>query len=118
MSAEELYDTVRGFWCASLKSIEQRNVKYVFGVYNSLIVAVYKPDEWHYGYEMVDIPQKDILKPQDYEKIKKRIYFICKNYDDLDEQGQFYLHKSIAGLKVNQGAQNPITYLLPPENMR
>ena len=113
MSEEELYDAVRGFWAASLKSIEARNVKYVFGVYNGLIVGVYKPDVWHYGYEMIDIPQREILTPEDYERIKNRVYFVCNDYRNLDDEGQFYLHKSIAKLKVNQSAQNPITYLIP-----
>ena len=113
MSEEELYDAVRGFWAASLKSIEARKVKYVFGVYNGLIVAVYKPDVWYYGYEMIDVPQKGILNPEDYERLKYRIYFVCNDYRNLDEEGQFYLHKSIAKLKVNQTAQNPITYLMP-----
>ena len=49
MSATELYDVVRGIWRASLNSIKRRKVEYVFGVYNQLIVAVYKPDEWHYA---------------------------------------------------------------------
>ena len=34
----------------------------------------------------------------------------------MDEHEQFYYGKSIAGLKVNQSAQNPITYLFPLEN--
>ena len=113
MSEEELYDAVRGFWAASLKSIEARKVKYVFGVYNGLIVGVYKPDVWHYGYEMIDIPQRGILTPEDYERIKNRVYFVCNDYRNLDDEGQFYLHKSIVKLKVNQSAQNPITYLIP-----
>lgn len=113
MSEEELYDAVRGFWAASLKSIEARKVKYVFGVYNGLIVGVYKPDVWHYGYEMIDIPQRGILTPEDYERIKNRVYFVCNDYRNLDGEGQLYLHKSIAKLKVNQSAQNPITYLIP-----
>ena len=113
MSEDELYDAVRGFWSASLKSIKARNVKYVFGVYNGLIVAVYQPDEWHYGYEMIDIPQKHLLKPEDYDRLKNRIYFVCKDYNKLDDEGKFYLHKSIENLKVNQSAQNPITYLMP-----
>lgn len=113
MSNAELYDAVRGFWAASLKSIKKRKVEYVFGVHNGLIVAVYKPDEWHYGYEMIDTPQRNMLTPEDYEKIKNRIYFICKNYDILDDVGNFYLHKSIINLKINQSAQNPITYLSP-----
>ena len=113
MSEEELYDAVRGFWAASLKSIEARKVKFVFGVYNGLIVGVYKPDVWHYGYEMIDIPQREILTPEDYERLKNRVYFVCNDYRNLDDEGQFYLHKSIAKLKVNQSAQNPITYLMP-----
>lgn len=113
MSQAELYDSVRGFWNASLKSIKARKVEYVFGVYNGLIVAVYKPDEWHYFYELIDIPQRNILKPEDYERLKKRVYFICRDYSVLDEDGRFYLNKSIANLKVNQSAQNPITYLSP-----
>ncbi len=116
MCEAELYDTVRGYWAASLKSIEARKVRYVFGVYNGLIVAVYKPDEWHYGHEMVDIPQKNILKPEDYDKIKNRVYFTCWDYRALDDEGQFYLNKTIDNLKVNQTAQNPISYLMPEKN--
>ena len=33
-------------------------------------------------------------------------------FDDLDDEGRFYLHKSIAELKVNQSAQNPVSYLM------
>lgn len=110
MNKTELYDAVRGFWNASLKSIEKRKVKYVFGVYNGLIVAVYKPDEWHYCHEMIDIPK---LNPEDYDRLKDRIYFICKDFNILDDDGRFYLGKSIVDLKVIQSAQNPITYLAP-----
>ena len=115
MSDYELYDTVRGYWSASLKSIQNRKVKYVFGVYNGLVVAVYKPDEWHYGYEMIDIPQKDLLNADDYDRLKNRVYFICRDHNNLDEEGRFYLNKSIENLKVNQSAQNPISYL-PPQD--
>lgn len=38
MSDDELYDTVRGVWRASMKRVQ--SIDYVFGVYNSLIVAV------------------------------------------------------------------------------
>lgn len=113
MSETELYDVIRGYWAASLKSIKDRKVEYVFGVHNGLIVAVYKPDEWHYGYEMVDAPQRELIKPEDYERLKNRIYFVCKNYTVLDEYAKFYRYKTIANLKVNQSAQNPITYLSP-----
>lgn len=115
MSDAELYDSVRGFWAASLKSIEARKVKYVFGVYNGLILGVYKPDAWHYGYEMIDTPQRDILDPEGFERLKNRVYFVCNDYRNLDDEGKFYLHKSIVNLKVNQSAQNPISYLAPAE---
>ena len=115
MSDAELYDSVRGFWAASLKSIEARKVKYVFGVYNGLILGVYKPDAWHYGYEMIDTPQRDILGPEGFERLKNRVYFVCNDYRNLDDEGKFYLHKSIVNLKVNQSAQNPISYLAPTE---
>ena len=113
MTAKELYDAVRGNWRASLKTIRNRNIEYVFGVYNQLIVAVYRPDEWHYVYDMVDVPRVEELDSDTLERGKNRIYFTCKNYEKLDENQQFYLHKSIADLKVNQSAQNPITYLSP-----
>ena len=115
MSEAELYDAVRGYWAASLKSIETRKVKYVFGVYNGLIVAVYKPDAWYYGSELDKAPQRGILKPEDYERLKSRVYFTCNDFTALDDEGKFYLNKSIVNLKVNQSAQNPITYLSPIE---
>lgn len=115
MSDAELYDSVRGFWAASLKSIEARKVKYVFGVYNGLILGVYKPDAWHYCYEMIDTPQRDILDLEGFERLKNRVYFVCNDYRNLDDEGKFYLHKSIVNLKVNQSAQNPISYLAPAE---
>ena len=111
MSKAELYNTVRGYWSASINSIKRRNVEYVFGVYNGLIVAVYKPDEWYYTYENVDAPPR--VNDDEYERLKNRIYFVCKNYENLDESGKFYLYKTISNLKANQAAQNPITYLSP-----
>ena len=113
MSEEEIYDSVRGFWNASLKTINEKQIKYVFGVYNGLIVGVYKPDAWHYGYEMIDAPQRDMLDAEAYERLKNRVYFVCNDFRALDEEGKCYLHKSITNLKVNQSAQNPITYLVP-----
>ncbi len=112
MTPKELYDAVRGIWRASMKTIKSKRIEYVFGVYNQLIVAVYKPDEWHYVYERVDAPHLDELDGDGFERAKNRIYFTCADYEQMDENQQFYLHKSIADLKVNQSAQNPITYLL------
>lgn len=115
MNPKELYDIVRGNWRASMASIQKRNVEYVFGVYNQLIVAVYKPDEWHYVHDRIDVPQIDDLDEETLERGKDRVYFVCQDYEHLDKNQQFYLHKSIADLKVNQSSQNPITYLTPME---
>lgn len=115
MNPKELYDIVRGNWRASMASIQKRNVEYVFGVYNQLIVAVYKPDEWHYVHDRIDVPQIDDLDEKTLEQGKDRVYFVCRDYEPLDKNQQFYLHKSIADLKVNQSSQNPITYLTPME---
>lgn len=115
MNPKELYDIVRGNWRASMASIQKRNVEYVFGVYNQLIVAVYKPDEWHYVHDRIDVPQIDDLDEKTLEQGKDRVYFVCRDYEHLDKNQQFYLHKSIADLKVNQSSQNPITYLTPME---
>lgn len=112
MSNYEIYDAVRGMWKVSLESIKSRKIQYVFAVYNGLIVGVYKPDEWHYVYENIDLPQHDKMDVETFERLKNRAYFICKKNNELDEEGRFYLHKSIAELKVNQSAQNPISYLM------
>lgn len=112
MSDDELYDSVRGVWRASMNNA--RSATYVFGVYNSLIVAVYKPTRW---YKCKEAPEKrprqdDILTPQ----TENRIFFVDEGFEkgcQHDENEAFYLGKSIAGLKLNQGAQNPITYLNP-----
>jgi hypothetical protein len=112
MSNYEIYDAVRGMWRVSLNSIKSKEIRYVFAVYNSLIVGVYKPDEWHYVYENIDLPQRDKMDNDTFERLKNRVYFICERYNELDDEGCFYLHKSIAELKVNQSAQNPVSYLM------
>ncbi len=112
MPAAELYDSVRGLWRASINNVQ--NVEYVFGVYNSLIVAVYKPTQW---YRCKDKPEK---RPRQDEILTlqtgNRVFFVDKNFElglPLDDNEAFYYGKSIAGLKLNQSAQNPITYLNP-----
>lgn len=108
----ELYDSVRGVWRASMNNA--KSVDYVFGVYNSLIVAVYKPTQW---YKCKDAPEK---RPRQDEiltsRMENRIFFVDENFElglPPDENEIFYYGKSIAGLKLNQGAQNPIIYLNP-----
>ena len=47
--------------------------EYVFGVYNSLIVAVYKPSEWFVCKEAKDrLPGQDIVFTP---KIENRLFF-------------------------------------------
>lgn len=112
MPDDELYDAVRGVWCVSIKRAQ--SVDYVFGVYNLLIVAVYKPSEWFICKNAIDkLPRQDIVLNT---KTENRKYFVDQNFergDPLDENEMFYYGKSIAGLKLNQRAQNPITYLEP-----
>lgn len=108
----ELYEAVRGIWRASIKNVSQ--VEYVFGTYNSLVVAVYKPTQWYLCKDAMDkLPRRDMdLKEKDYN----RVFFVDKNFEDgvsFDSNQQFYLGKSIAKLKLNQSAQNPITYINP-----
>ena len=114
MDEKVLYDAVRGVWRASKEKV--KTVEYVFGVYNSLIVAVYKPSEWFVCKEAKDkLPRQDIVLTP---KTENRVFFVDERYEQglpLDENEEFYLGKSIAGLKLNQSAQNPITYLYPLE---
>ena len=53
-----------------------------------------------------------------HQKLKIDYFFVDERYEQgfpLDENESFYIGKSIAGLKLNQSAQNPITYLYPLE---
>lgn len=110
MDAESLYDTVRGVWRASMNRVKQ--VEYVIGVYNSLIVAVYKPSQWYVCKEAKNkLPRQNIVLTP---KTEDRLFFVddgFENNEPMDEVEKFYLHKSIANLKLIQNAQNPITYL-------
>ncbi len=114
MDEKVLYDAVRGVWRVSKEKV--RTVEYVFDVYNSLIVAVYKPSEWFVCKEAKDrLPRQDIVLTP---KTENRLFFVDERYEQgfpLDENETFYIGKSIARLKLNQSAQNPITYLYPLE---
>ena len=112
MSANELYDSVRGIWRASMKNV--KSVDYVVGVYNSLIVAVYKPTEWYRCKDaMTKRPRQDVALNSNEEN---RLFFVDENFEcglPMDVNESFYYGKSIEGLKLDHGAQNPITYLYP-----
>ena len=99
----------RGVWRASKEEV--RTVEYVFDVYNSLIIVVYKPSRWFVCKEVKDrLPIQDIvLKP----KAENRLFFVDERYEQgflLDDNESFYIGKLIARLKLNQSAQNSITY--------
>lgn len=112
MDEHSIYEVVRGIWRASIE--KAKTVDYVFGVYNSLIIAVYKPTKWFICKNAKDkLPRQDIVLDS---KLEKRIFFEDECFEKglpLDENQLFYLNKSISELKINQTAQNPITYLHP-----
>ncbi|MDO5157183.1 MAG: hypothetical protein Q4D51_14605, partial [Eubacteriales bacterium] len=78
------------------------------------IVAVYKPSEWFVCKEAKDkLPRQDIELTS---RTENRIFFVDNAFEcdeEPDEAQRYYLYKSIAGLKLNQSAQNPITYSNP-----
>ncbi len=70
----------------------------------------------HYVYELIDPRSKQIFYIG--KGTKNRVFFVDERYEQgfpLDENETFYIGKSIARLKLNQSAQNPITYLYPLE---
>lgn len=112
MTDKELYNVVRGIWRVSKEKV--KDIEYVFGVYNSLIVAAYKPSKWFVCKDAKDkLPRQDIiLTPQN----ENRLFFVDERYENsfsFDDNEIFYIGKSISKLKLNQSAQNPITYLNP-----
>ena len=112
MDPDALYSVVRGIWKASKKRAQK--VEYAFGVYQSRIVAVYRPTEWFVCNEAQDkLPREDIVLS---EKNEDRIFFVDEFYEQgnsPDENQMFYYGKSIAKLSMNKNSQNPISYLEP-----
>lgn len=108
MTPKEIYDAVRGAWWVS--SYNAKRVDYVLGVYHSLVVGVYKPDEWYeFGLNRELVPEhsKDI---EVTDSNKKKKYFVDSDYEVLDENKQIYYGKTIEDIGYNAKAQNPITY--------
>lgn len=109
ISAEELYNSVRGIWRADINRVQK--VEYVLGVYNNLTVACYKPKRW---YKLDDGNVEKLPKsmlPEDWTQIKGRVFFECDYLSELDDVQNFYLYKSIEKLEYIQKSQNPITYI-------
>ena len=82
-------------------------------IYNQLD-TIDRYEEWFVCKEAKDrLPRQDIVLTP---KTENRLFFVDERYEQgfpLDENEEFYIGKSIAGLKLNQSAQNPITYLNP-----
>ena len=77
MDEKVLYDAARGVWRASKENV--KTVEYVFCVYNSLIVAVYKPSEWFVCKEAKDkLPRQDIVLTP---KTENRVFFVDERYE-------------------------------------
>lgn len=112
MDEKKIYDIVRGIWRLSKKRVKK--VEYVFGVYNSFIVAVFKPTEWYVAKENKDRLPSNAVNLN--SKNENRLYFVDERYEQglpFDKNEEFYKEKSIAKFKKNQSAQNPATYLEP-----
>ena len=109
MAASELYDIVRGIWRADLNKVRQ--VQYVLGVYNNLIVCCFKPDHWKKVGECISAQLPIHVQAADLTGMENRVLFECDNIDTFDENQQYYLHKSIEKLTHIQKSQNPITYI-------
>lgn len=84
MDEKILYNSVRGIWRASKERV--KTVEYVFGVYNSLIVAVYKPSRWYVCKDAPDkLPREEIVLTP---KLENRLFFEYKSFEQglpLDE---------------------------------
>ena len=109
MSYPELYDIVRGIWRADLNRVRQ--VQYVLGVYNNLIVCCFKPDRWKKVAECSTDHLPLHIRNTDLMGMENRVLFECDDINTLDKNQQYYLHKSIEKLAYIQKAQNPITYI-------
>lgn len=109
MSAQNLYDIVRGIWRADINRV--REVEYVLGVYNNLIVGCYKPDRWHKVFECNSNKLPKHINGMNLTGMENRILFESDNIDTLDENQLFYLNKSIENMEYIQKSQNPITYI-------
>lgn len=107
LNDEQIYEAVRGNWIINVK--RAMKCKYVFAVYNSLIVGVYKPKYWKH---CKDTPNNLPLKACYTSKLENRCYFIDPDYKTRKEEIDVkkYLYKTIININ-NQKAQNPISYI-------
>ena len=88
MSKDELYDAMRGVWRVSRKKLQE--IEYVFGVYNSLIVAVYNPTNCYIYKEAQNrLPRQDAILTL---RTENRLFFVDENFENglsADETQKF-----------------------------
>ncbi len=96
MNKKDTYDRIRGIWGVSLDSVKK--VDYVCGVYNSLIVGVYKPAEWFVCKDAPDgVPSWITTWREDGNENRK--YFIDNDFETVDDNKKLYLGKSVESIK-------------------
>lgn len=114
MTKNEIYDVVRGCWKGNYpyKMDRLKNVQYVLGVYNDLVIGVYKPSMWSYVKDdPTGVPERD----KENLILSDRVYFrdyAFENDEEMDEIQKYYLYKSLAQIKKIDKSQNP-TYVDP-----
>lgn len=106
MTDDELYEVTRGNWRVSLEKAKQAD--YVLAVYKSLVVGVYKPDEW---YDTVTNGSFHPLAPNHTDNTNEcvgRIFFVD---DDYKNQNGDQIKNELLNKKIESKSINPIVYL-------
>ena len=114
MTDNEVYDVVRGCWKGNhpYKMERLNKVQYVLGVYNDLVIGVYKPSKWSY---VKDDPNGAPERDKGNLILGDRVYFrdyAFENNEKMDEIQKYYLYKSLDQIKKIDRSQNP-TYIDP-----
>lgn len=106
MTDDELYEVARGNWRASLEKAKQAD--YVLAVYKSLVVGVYKPDEW---YDTVTNGSFHQLAPNHTNNTNDcvdRIFFVDNDYENKNGD---QIKNELLNKKIESKSINPIVYL-------
>lgn len=105
MSLEEIKEIVRGHW--RIDGRKAGKAKYIFAVYNGLIVGVYEPERWYPSTEITpEFPRPEEIGKQE---LANRKYCVCKTVAQDSEIGKKYLGKTVS--EFSKLTQNPISYI-------
>lgn len=117
LTSAELYDVVRGCWKGmKLEEVEKR--KYVLGMYNQVVVAVYQPTKWYKISDVLGTEFEEKIPSRDYEKreeLKDRIFFVDDHYEDMDDNQKYYLYKDFSEIKQKNVRRTQIRAYLEPQ---